>query len=608
MKTGALLFLTFLLTCCSPYKWSKKSEIGQVYHNVYQHYFNDSLHLYICFYGGHNVHVKQPKAGKIPDAAKGIIKKETKNLTKPRLVFLSLPASQYFGYYYFGIITPPNPMEFESEVKRKNMEEVRTVNESRFFAMKGYETKKFWIRKYAVALQSNNFYLVCLKKRMQEDTDVISDIGSSILYSATYKEMKSMRINDHYIPYADMKGFAEDSAVSVMGDGTYLKSLHELEGLVEACGDPSTSVCGELLLTAYSFLNETDVVRTLISSNRKDAKRDTLPDREDQGSFGSDAGNAILTAARRNKILMFNESHYDWRHRYLITTLLDSLYALGYRNLAMEGIGYDEELNSRKYPLLSSGFYTREPHMANLVRVALQKGFSVIPYEDSSDVTVGNKNGVTFTSAIHKREYMQAYNLYSRYQERSGQKWIVLAGYGHINKDRFTDKETKSMAMFFDELSGITPYCIDQTRYCDLFAKDNIVAHRTKGYYYLVPDINKNDELLKRADLYIANNLHRQPYEDTTGTNSQYTFVQVEFPENETKFSEEEKLLMVYVEKELNENSDAIPIYIKRFHELETIEHPIYLPAGRYTMVVKNNKDSVLYTQKLSAGLLDSSY
>lgn len=140
-----------------------------------------------------------------------------------------------------------------------------------------------------------------------------------------------------------------------------------------------------------------------------------------------DAIDKVCEIAKTQKMLMINENHYDFRHRLFVYLLLDSLYKTGYRNLCLEAL--HPKTNS-KYISKEDGFYISEPFMAILIRKAKDIGFNVYGYD-------------TAASTIDERESGQAENLFNLYSKGTNHKWIVLAGYSHINK-RYFSRDSKS--------------------------------------------------------------------------------------------------------------------------------------------------------------------
>lgn len=106
----------------------------------------------------------------------------------------------------------------------------------------------------------------------------------------------------------------------------------------------------------------------------------------------------IVEKAKSEKIIIINEAHNQPLHRVFTTTLLNELYALGFRYCAIEALSEDSLLNIDKYPKWTTGYYSAEPQFGNLIREALSIGYKLIAYEAKEE----------FIMDVDKREYEQA--------------------------------------------------------------------------------------------------------------------------------------------------------------------------------------------------------
>ena len=121
---------------------------------------------------------------------------------------------------------------------------------------------------------------------------------------------------------------------------------------------------------------------------------------------------------KRYNVTMFNEAHHMSQHRAFVYSQLEILKSFGYTQLALETLNEkDSFITDRKYPVKKTGFYTNDPVYGNLIRKALELGFTLIPYEEISK----------------DREKGQATNIYNQYNPSKG-KLIVYGGYGHISE------------------------------------------------------------------------------------------------------------------------------------------------------------------------------
>lgn len=303
----------------------------------------------------------------------------------------------------------------------------------------------------------------------------------------------------------------------------------------------------------------------------------------------------ILKEAEKQKVTMINESHYDWRHRFFVTLLLDSLYKEGYKYLCLEALNNPNNINKRQFPTSDDGFYLKEPFMANLARQALKIGYKLIAYEDST----GNIEENLFHSPVDKREYYQALNLYNQYKKDTVSKWLVYAGYSHINKYQFGLGETSTMAKYFYEFSHVNPYSIDQTFYCDIFSNKIGIdsSNNSENYYYLRNEQVKDSTLLKQSNLYIINNINVIPYEKPKAQKGMQEY-HIVYQTGKTEI--ENYFIEVFLKHEYFENKKAVPIYIKRFSE-NSFDKKIWLPKNDYYLVVRDFNDKLIFENELES-------
>lgn len=162
---------------------------------------------------------------------------------------------------------------------------------------------------------------------------------------------------------------------------------------------------------------------------------------------------AIPELARNARAVFFNEAHNVVQTRSLTVPILARLRKEGFNYFAAETLYQTDikKLRDRGYPVRASGFYTREPVCAEMVRTALKLGFKVVAYEALSDAT-GDA-----------REREQAHNLYREvFAKDPKARLVVDAGYAHITESgKYVGGS--SMAEHLHEIAGINPLTIEQT-------------------------------------------------------------------------------------------------------------------------------------------------
>ncbi|KFF06193.1 hypothetical protein [Flavobacterium reichenbachii] len=165
----------------------------------------------------------------------------------------------------------------------------------------------------------------------------------------------------------------------------------------------------------------------------------------------------IIKRSKNEKIIIINEAHNNARHRVFTTSILQGLYNNGFRFLGVEALS-DSLINKRKFPVLESGFYTKEPEFGNLISEAVKIGFTVFGYDDFSSENITGKD----------REIKQAQNI-SRWIEKNPKgKFLIHCGYDHVIEGIPGIKSwEKAMAGRLTEFTGINPFTIDQIQYSE---------------------------------------------------------------------------------------------------------------------------------------------
>lgn len=241
-----------------------------------------------------------------------------------------------------------------------------------------------------------------------------------------------------------------------------LLSLQKIE--YDSSDQMAHGTMAQALMTYYSFAGEYE--KALEASR----SRFGAPNREGQAEYDpefikdyafTDAKEHILKLADQKQVIMINEAHHIPHHRAFATELLEGLYQKGFRYFALETLGAGKDINEQGYPDLNSGFYSREPLFGEMLREAIRLGYKLIPYENEQECDRGQSSDRFFCNSF--RDSIQALNLQQRVLEKDPDaKLFVYAGYAHIDKG--SRNSWKKMAQFFQEMTGIEPYCIEQTR------------------------------------------------------------------------------------------------------------------------------------------------
>lgn len=163
-----------------------------------------------------------------------------------------------------------------------------------------------------------------------------------------------------------------------------------------------------------------------------------------------DAEKFISFVARNYRVIMINEAPNKGLHRAFMMSLLDDFYKKGFRYLAMEMLNNNSNHSLDKLTSMTGNF-SAEPVAGELIRYALDLGFTLISYED----TLAYKHSASI------RDSIQASNIYQAIRVDTSARIIVYASYGHIAEKG--NEEYVPMGMAFKKISGIDPLTIDQS-------------------------------------------------------------------------------------------------------------------------------------------------
>lgn len=371
----------------------------------------------------------------------------------------------------------------------------------------------------------------------------------------------------HYIPPTDPIALLDEAFGPDSTTGNYLAPTTQLRAV--AANYVSFNEQGawwQALATAYACANEADSAayywRKMSgpapgTTTGKARPFDLVPARAE-----------VLRQTAATSLVLFNENHVLPKGRYWLRSLLPALYQQGFRYLALEALGDDADLPRRGYPTLSSGFYLREPQLANLVRDALALGFTLVPYETLDD----------------DREQGQAQNLWRRSLGQDPHaKVVVLAGFGHIDERVGSGK---SMAKWLHELSGLNPLTINQT---DLEA---LVSTTGEEGVFFAHEHDAAPPLrhYMTNDLYVLNNLSSYDKGNGNGVVTAQP-VTIAVPAD-SLMRDQAFALLVYVRAEYRAVPNPVPVWVRLS---QVSHHQAFLRPGQYVSVAKDGGGRILW-------------
>lgn len=191
----------------------------------------------------------------------------------------------------------------------------------------------------------------------------------------------------------------------------------------------------------------------------------------------------IIERSKNEQIIIINEAHTYPSHRTFTHSLLQGLYDNGYRYLGLEAL-FDTVINERKYPIIESGYYTKEPEFGNLIYTALNIGFKLFGYE-----ATGGENG-------KEREITQARNIIRFIDQNPHGKLLIHCGHDHVIEGMPSSRAwEKAMAGRLKEYTQIDPFTIDQTQFAEkseIMYNHPFIAMINKEFPVVLIDKNGN--------------------------------------------------------------------------------------------------------------------
>lgn len=300
----------------------------------------------------------------------------------------------------------------------------------------------------------------------------------------------------------------------------------------------------------------------------------------------------IVKESEKHEIIIMNEAHHNSNHRFFTKSLLSELYKKGYKNLGLEALFYQDNIDSlnlyRKYPIQKSGYYINDPQFGSLVREAIELGFYVFPYETQNEDSDG-----------YQREIDQAKNIQAFLQNSPG-KTIIHCGYDHAMEGKHSSWE-KAMAGRLKEYTKKDPLTINQVVFSE--KSDTKFNHPLLKTFEIneptvLVDENQDSYQIKRNESYFdiavlhknTNYIHEKPDWLFTEGNKK---VEVSIKNIPLKFP---IMILAYPIKEDFKN--AIPVDITEVKS-KNDKCILALKKGEYKIVATNGKKSVFYIKEV---------
>ena len=335
----------------------------------------------------------------------------------------------------------------------------------------------------------------------------------------------------------------------------------------------------QYLITVNSFISNNDEYDALLENfehKRQKLLRPILDTvfKNHKIKVNHEVFDEVANLAADTRVVMLNENHWYPKHRLYGLKLLKILRQKGYTHLALEALyrNQDSLINIRKFPVLESGYYTREVYFGHFIRRAKELGFTIIGYENQ-DQSIN-------------RELGQAKNLVKTLEENIDNKIFVYGGLDHIIEEPI--KKGVYMAGYLKEMTNIDPLTINQV---DIISKG-------KNKLTLIPFnlLQEKEKFQKPVDYYVINNLEPTP-DQIYGTVLQQMTIEDDILDRYTKV---DLLVNIYnLDEYLKFRSRAIPIQsvLKKVSEGNSINFS--LPPGNYMMKIFSEKDEVVLLKEI---------
>lgn len=295
----------------------------------------------------------------------------------------------------------------------------------------------------------------------------------------------------------------------------------------------------------------------------------------------------IVEQSKQTQVVIINEAHHNSHHRVFTKSLLRKLFDQGYSNLGLEALSYKDNLDSlnhiRKYPIQKTGYYIKDPQFGNLLREAIEIGYTIFPYETINSEADGKP-----------REIDQARNIQEVIDSKPNEKFLIHCGFDHVLEGTHISWE-KAMAARLAEYTGIDPLTINQVAYSEKGVpkyNDPLLKALAVKESSVILDQNNKPYKYERGEAYTDIAVFH-PNTDYINNRPSWLFenenqnVTIALKDLEMKFP-----VMVLAFKNGEDINNAIPIDITEI-ESKTDTCTLGLKKGDYSIVVTNGKESI---------------
>jgi hypothetical protein len=374
----------------------------------------------------------------------------------------------------------------------------------------------------------------------------------------------------------------------VVDSNSYDPNPYKLRPAIEKARDENPGYGGQLAAWEFSYVGEYREVLASWDGNRRNVETvsDFIYESFTQVYNAVDAVEYIHSKSKPEQIVIINEAHHMPSHRVFTRSLLKGLYDEGFRYFGLETLGpienNDPDLHARKYPKITTGYYSKEPQFGDLIREALKIGYTIFDYEAESGM-----NG-------KEREIEQAKNIQNFINTHPDGKFIIHCGFAHAYEGEYASWE-KAMAGRLEEYTGINPLSINQTVFSEkskrtyenplyqkLDVEKPVVYTDSNGDSY-----NGDGGKSHWCDIYVFH-----PRTRWINSRPHWLFDHGKSPvEIDVSVVTDERPVLVKAYPEGEDIHEAVPIDVVMVEEEETTTY-LALSPGKYTIVVQGDSSA----------------
>ena len=328
-----------------------------------------------------------------------------------------------------------------------------------------------------------------------------------------------------------------------------------------------TTEGGESAGTYYSYLAEPERAAALFGAEYQLP----VPD----SAALAPARQTILDGAAQTRIVIVNEAHHKPWHRVFTRSLLEELYAQGYRHFGLEALSFHpafpNPIDTTGVPEFNMGYYVREPELADLIRTAKKMGYSVFGYEHMTN------------DPQPAREIGQARNIATYLADYPDDKLLLHVGYDHAREGRMPHDWGYAMAQRLKDTTGIDPLTVNQTTLVQTEGIDKVQAVYVDGTPF-----RPAADTLNYMDLYLTHPV----YPRANGRPGWKVALDREPFRLNLTTSPATAPYLVAAYREGEDVTKTVPSDLVLIEETPRKEITLYLPEGNYQLVLRTPNGS----------------